>query len=155
KNDGTEAVDVNYYRSLIGSLLYLTATRPDIMYVTSLLSRFMHQPSMVHLGAARRVLRYIRGISDFGLNFTSQSDVSLKGYTDSDWAGSLEDSKSTSGYVFSLGSAAFSWGSKKQQIVARSIVEAEYVAASSAVNQALWLRKILADIGEEQAKATP
>src|SRR5262249_2096260 len=84
KNNGVELINVNFYRSLIGSLLYLIATRLDIMYVTSFLSRFMHQPSKIHLGATRRVLRYIRGTSDFGLNFISQSNVTLEGYTDND-----------------------------------------------------------------------
>ncbi|KAK4387925.1 Retrovirus-related Pol polyprotein from transposon RE2 [Sesamum angolense] len=128
KEDGSQKVDGSMYRSLIGSLLYLTATRPDIMFATSLLSRFMQSPSQVHYGAAKRILRYLRG--------------------------SVDDMKSTSGYTFSLGSGIFSWASKKQATVAQSSAEAEYIAAAATSNQAIWLRRILEDIGEKQEEPT-
>ncbi|KAL0295953.1 UNVERIFIED_CONTAM: Retrovirus-related Pol polyprotein from transposon RE1 [Sesamum radiatum] len=102
KEDGSQKVDGSMYRSLIGSLLYLTATRPDIMFATSLLSRFMQSPSQVHYAAAKRILRYLRGTKDFGIWYKSTNDAKLVGYTDSDWAGSVDDMKSTSGYTFSL-----------------------------------------------------
>ncbi|KAL0364522.1 UNVERIFIED_CONTAM: Retrovirus-related Pol polyprotein from transposon RE2 [Sesamum angustifolium] len=133
KEDGSQKVDGSMYRSLIGSLLYLTATRPDIMFATSLLSRFMQSPSQVHYAAAKRILRYLR---------------------DSDWAGSVDDMKSTSGYTFSLGSGIFSWASKKQATVAQSSAEAEYIAAAATSNQAIWLRRILEDMGEKQEEPT-
>ncbi|KAL0375441.1 UNVERIFIED_CONTAM: Retrovirus-related Pol polyprotein from transposon RE1 [Sesamum radiatum] len=150
KEDGSEKVDGSIYRSLIGSLLYLTATRPDIMFATSLLSRFMQSPSQVHYGAAKRILRYLQGTKDFGIWYKSTNDAKLVGYTDSDWAGSADDMKSTSGYTFSLGSGIFSWASKKQATVAQSSAEAEYIAAAAASNQATWLRRILEDMGRSK-----
>lgn len=96
-------VDNNMYRSLIGSLLYLTASRPDILYVVNLLSRFMHSPRETHFTAAKRVLRYIKGTSTLGIFFPTSAEktVKLVGYSDSDWGGCIVDSKSTSGYLFS------------------------------------------------------
>nr|KYP36518.1 Retrovirus-related Pol polyprotein from transposon TNT 1-94 [Cajanus cajan] len=154
KNDGENSADASVYRSIIGSLLYLSATRPDLMFAASLLSRFMHSPSQVHLGAAKRVLRYIRSTTNYGLYFLKNESGELQGYADSDWAGSIDDSKSTSGYVFSFGSAIFSWNSKKQDVVAQSSAEAEYISAAAAANQATWLRKILLDVGQIQDEAT-
>ncbi|KAK4387768.1 Retrovirus-related Pol polyprotein from transposon RE2 [Sesamum angolense] len=154
KEDGSQKFDGSIYRSLIGSLLYLTATRPDIMFATSLLSRFMQSPSQVHYAAAKRILRYLRGTKDFGIWYKSTNDAKLVGYTDSDWAGSVDDMKSTSGYTFSLGSGIFSWASKKQATVAQSSAEAEYIAAAATSNQAIWLRRILEDIGEKQEEPT-
>ncbi|KAL0316667.1 UNVERIFIED_CONTAM: Retrovirus-related Pol polyprotein from transposon TNT 1-94 [Sesamum radiatum] len=139
KEDGSQKVDGSMYRSLIGSLLYLTATRPDIMFATCLLSRFMQSPSQVHYAAAKRILRYLRGTKDFGIWYKSTNDAKLVGYTDSDWAGSVDDMKSTSGYTFSLGSGIFTWASKKQATVAQSSAEAEYIAAAATSNQAFGL----------------
>ena len=154
KEDGSNEVDASLYRSLVGSLLYLTATRPDIMYATSLLSRFMHKPSQTHFGAAKRVLRYIQGTLDFGIMYERNVETKLFGFCDSDWGGCVDDMRSTSGYVFSLGSGVISCASKKQQTVAQSTAEAEYVSESLATSQAIWLRRILEDIGEKQGEAT-
>ncbi|KAK2977872.1 hypothetical protein RJ640_020216 [Escallonia rubra] len=154
REDGSGDVNASLFRSLVGSLLYLSATRPDIMYATSLLSRFMLKPSRIHYGAAKRVLRYIQGTLDFGIMYKKNEKLQLSGFCDSDWAGSVDDMRSTSGYAFSLGSGMFSWASKKQQTVAQSSAEAEYVAAAVATSQAIWLRRILGDMGEEQAEAT-
>ncbi|KAG8481669.1 hypothetical protein CXB51_026598 [Gossypium anomalum] len=151
--EGYEQVSKADYRSLVGCLLYLTATRPDIMYSVSVLSRFMHCCNQQHLQAAKRVLRYIKGTLSYGLKFSRNEDLKLIGYTDSDWAGSKDDMKSNSGYAFTLGSAMFCWSSKKQSIVAQSTAEAEYVVAAGAVNQAIWLRKILADLNLYQKEA--
>ncbi|KAK0597781.1 hypothetical protein LWI29_028530 [Acer saccharum] len=93
KEDGSNKADVSIYRSLIGSLLYLTATRPDIMYATSLLSRFMQNPTQVHYGAAKQILRYLQGTKDYGIWFKPTDKSILIGYTDSDWAGSMDDMK--------------------------------------------------------------
>ncbi|KAL5731634.1 hypothetical protein ACHQM5_004343 [Ranunculus cassubicifolius] len=154
KEDGSSKADASLYISLIGSLLYLTATRPDIMYATSLLSRFMQDPSEIHYGAAKRILRYLQGTLEYGIWYQPISDPRLYGYTDSDWAGSVDDMKSTSGHAFTIGSGIFSWGSKKQDTVTQSSAEAEYVAAASAASQATWLRRILKDMGERQIGAT-
>ncbi|GKA26081.1 retrovirus-related pol polyprotein from transposon TNT 1-94 [Tanacetum coccineum] len=152
--DGTEAADGTLYRSLIGRLIYLTHSRPDISFSVGLLSRFMHKPSKHHLRAAKRVLRYLAGTKDFGIWFQRTKDFKLKGYTDSDWAGSVEDRKSTSGSCFILGEAVVSWSSKKQATVALSSTEAEYVAANAAACQAVWMRRILSDMCSEQLGPT-
>ncbi|XP_014629593.2 uncharacterized mitochondrial protein AtMg00810-like [Glycine max] len=128
KNDGAPEANASKYRSRIGSLLYLIATRLDIMYATSLLSRFMQSPSQIHFRAGKRILSY--------------------------WAGLADNMKSTSGYAFSLGSGMFSWASKKQATVAQSTTEAEYVAAAETTSQAIWLRRILEDMGEKQDEPT-
>ncbi|GAV66772.1 hypothetical protein CFOL_v3_10282 [Cephalotus follicularis] len=152
--------DSSVYRSLIGSLLYLTATRPDLMYSASLLSRFMQSPSKINFRAAKRVLKYVRGTTHLGIWFKSNAKedstslIELKGYSDSDWGGSADDMKSTSGYCFCFNSGVFSWNSKKQDIVAQSTAEAEYVSAALAANQAIWLRKLLADLGQKQLRPT-
>ncbi|KAM1746060.1 hypothetical protein ACFX11_012725 [Malus domestica] len=154
-NDGSGAASEELYRSLVGSLLYLTATRPDIMYASSLLARFMHCPTSKHVGTAKRVLRYIKGTLDYGLEYVKGKNSMLIGFCDSDWSGSIEDSKSTSGYAFSFGSGVFSWASVKQNCVALSTAEAEYISASEATTQAIWLRFVLEDFGEFQTEATP
>ncbi|XP_070675824.1 secreted RxLR effector protein 161-like [Malus domestica] len=125
------------------------------MYAASLLGRYMHCPTNKHYGTAKRVLRYIKGTLDYGLEYVKGRKACLIGFCDSDWGGSLEDSKSTSGYAFSFGSGVFSWASVKQNCVALSIVEAEYISASEATTQAIWLRFVLEDFGELQTVATP
>ncbi|KAJ4718260.1 Retrovirus-related Pol polyprotein from transposon TNT 1-94 [Melia azedarach] len=155
KFDGDTKADAFRYRSLVGSLLYLSATRPDIMFATSLLSRFMQNPSQVHFGAGRRVLRYLKGTHDLGILFKPEAELNLFGYVDSDWAGCIDDGKSTSGYAFSVGSGMFSWCSKKQDVVAQSTAEAEFIAAAAGANQCIWLRKMLIDLGFGQINASP
>lgn len=152
--DGTGAANASYFRSLVGGLNYFSHTRPDIAFSVSLISRFMHSPSKQHLGAAKRILRYVAGTTSYGIFYSKVSDFRLVGFTDSDWAGSLDDCKSTSGNVFNLGSGAISWSSKKQDIVALSSSEAEYMAATTSSCQAVWLRKLLADLQQEQIGPT-
>ncbi|KAJ9678984.1 hypothetical protein PVL29_021029 [Vitis rotundifolia] len=141
KNDGEKLEEPFAYRSLVGNLLYLTATRPNLMFPTSLLSRFMSPFNNVHMGVAKRVLKYVRG-------------VKLDGSADSDWAGSVDDMKNTLGYVFTIGSGVICWNSRKQEVVAQSIVEAEYISLAAAANQGIWLRKLLTDLGQEQSSPT-
>ncbi|KAE8734773.1 Detected protein of unknown function [Hibiscus syriacus] len=154
KDDGTEETDAWSFRSLVGGLIYLTNKRLDISFVVGVISRFMHCPSRHHFGAAKRVLRYIAGTLDFGLWYDNISKFNLSGYTDRDWAGCLEDRRSTSGYVFGFGSGVVCWSSKKQATTALSSSEAEYTAATSSACQALWLKRILADINLKQKEAT-
>ena len=101
---------------MIGSLIYLTNTRPDLSYAVSILSRFMQEPLDIHWNAAKRVLRYIQGTKDFGLLYTKTKNFVLGGYSDADFAGSIDDRASTSGYLMNMGSAAVSWSCKKQAI---------------------------------------
>ncbi|XP_020272454.1 uncharacterized protein LOC109847633 [Asparagus officinalis] len=153
-NDGTGSASSKYFRSMIGGLNYLSHTRPDIAFSVSVVSRFMHSPSMHHLGAAKTILCYIVGTVDFGIWYSRVSNFKLCGFTDSDWASCLDGGKSTSGHVFSLGSGVISWSSKKQEIVTLSSSEAEYVAATAAVCQAIWLRRLLTDFYQIQEGAT-
>ncbi|CAH9095255.1 unnamed protein product [Cuscuta epithymum] len=150
KCDGTEKANERLFRSLVGGLNYLTHTRPDIAHSVSVVSRYMHCPTKQHFGAAKRILRYVAGTLEFGVWYESVKHFKLRGYTDSDWAGCIDDRKSTSGSVFDLGSGAITWSSKKQDTVALSTSEAEYIAAGAAAKQALWLRKLLKDLCCEQ-----
>ncbi|XP_068475123.1 secreted RxLR effector protein 161-like [Phaseolus vulgaris] len=134
--------------------MYLTTTRPDILNAVSILSRFMHFPNETHMRAAKRVIRYIKGTWNFGVKLLKHKEFKLTGFSDSDWGGSIDDMKSTSEYCFSLRSGMFSWSSKKQETVAQSTAEAEFVAVSATVNQALWLRKILTDLNLEHKQST-
>ena len=117
KDDGEKKVNSSLYRNMIGSLLYLTSTREDIMFAASLLSRFMQEPSQVHFGAAKRVLRYFQGTMDYGIMYKFGGNLNLISYSDSDWIGSIDDMKSTSGYALLFGSSICSWLSKKQSLL--------------------------------------
>jgi hypothetical protein len=100
KNDSEKLEDPSAFRSLVGSLLYLTTTRPDLMFPAGLLSRFMSSPSNIHMGIAKRVLKYIRGTTDLGIWYSKTGGVKLIGYADSKWAGNVDDMKSISGVCF-------------------------------------------------------
>ncbi|XP_068336574.1 secreted RxLR effector protein 161-like [Pyrus communis] len=125
------------------------------MYAASLLARFMHCPTNKHCGTAKRVLRYITGTLDYGLEYVKEKNAVLIGFCYSDWGGSINDSKSTSGYAFSFGSRVFSWAFAKQNCVALSTQKAEYISASKATAQAIWLRFVLEDFKELHVGATP
>ena len=109
KDDTGAKVDKTYYKQIVGSLMYLTSTRPDMMFVVNLISRYMENPTELHLLAAKRVLRYLKGTTEFGIFYKKGGNKEFLAYTDSDYAGDLDDRKSTSGYVFLLCSAAVSW----------------------------------------------
>ncbi|XP_057844975.2 secreted RxLR effector protein 161-like [Cryptomeria japonica] len=132
KEDASPKVDATRYRSLVGSLMYLTTSRPDIMYVVSLISRFMQDPHESHWRAAKRIMRYVSGTQHFGIQYSPTEKFELVGYIDSDWASLVDDRKSTSSYVFSFGSGVVSWSSKKQATMAFSSAGVECMAASSA-----------------------
>lgn len=153
-SDEAIGVDATIYRSLIGSLLYMSIIRTDIMYATGVLSRFMNAPSEIHFKATKRVLIYIKGTSNFGVLYERFTIVNLIGFTNNDWGGSSDDMKSISSYYFTIGSRVICWNSKKQEIVAQSTTEAVYVAASTTKNRALWIRKVLNDLKDDQLKPT-
>ncbi|XP_060179691.1 uncharacterized protein LOC132609635 [Lycium barbarum] len=150
KNPMGKQIDNTFFKQIVGCLIYLTVTRPDIMYSGSLVSRYMEHPKETHLFAAKRILRYVQGTSDYGILYKKEGKSELIGFTDSDFAGDKEDKKSTSGYVFMLGSRAISWCSKKQPIVTLSTTEAEFVAATVCATQAIWLKKVLAELRFQQ-----
>jgi hypothetical protein len=133
------------YRELIGATMYLaTMTRPDIMWSVSYLSRFISNATNSHWMAAKGLLRYLKGTCNMGLKFGG--DHTIQGYSDADWAGDTTSRKSTGGYVFTIGRTAFSWQSKLQSVVAASSTEAEYIAMAQAAREALWVRKIAAEL---------
>ncbi|XP_035840358.1 secreted RxLR effector protein 161-like [Helianthus annuus] len=140
KDDPEEEVNQNMYRSLVGSLMYLTNTRPDIMFAVSKVSHFMERPRRSHWEAGKRTLRYIKGTISHGIIYSKGSKGKLVGYSNSDYAGNIDDSKSTSRYIFNLGSGAIAWQSKKQKVVALSSTEPEYIALSMAGCQALLVK---------------
>ena len=139
-------MDSTLYKQIVGSLMYLTATRSDIMYSVSLISRYMENPTEIHLLAAKRILRYLQGTRDFGLFYKKGEKLELFGFTDSDYARDQDDRRSTSGYVLMLGTGAVSWSSKKQQIVSLSTIEAKFITAIACACQAIWLRRILEEL---------
>eukprot|EP00253_Pinus_taeda_P028379 PITA_28379 len=133
------------YRQLVGALMVLVNSHPDICFAVNTLSQHMVEPHHSHWIGAKNLLRYLCGTITHGLRYTVE-DVRLLGYTDADWAGSVVDRKSTFGCCFSLGSASISWMSRKQKLVALSTAEAEYIAASMASCEAFWLRKLLSEL---------
>lgn len=152
--DNAEKVDSTMFRRLVGRLQFLTCIKPDILYGVGVISRYMEAPTMTHMKAAKRILRYVEETLNYGLSYTVANDFRLFGYSDSDWGGDVDDIKSTSGFVFFMGAAAFAWSSKKQPIVTLSTCEAEYVAAASCVCHAIWLRNLLGNLKFEQIGAT-
>jgi transposase InsO family protein len=154
-NEGNDFEDATKYRQLVGSLIYLTTTRPDITFAVGILSRFMHQPCEGHWVAAKRVLKYLKGTHTFGLKYSKVSDFHLIGYSDSDFDGDKEHGVSTSGYLMCLGSTTVTWRSRKQSVLVDSTTEAEYVATTQATKEIVWLRKILEDLQEKQLTSTP
>eukprot|EP00253_Pinus_taeda_P023001 PITA_23001 len=151
-NDESAAVHQPNYRSMIGSLLYLTGTRPDIMHAVGIVGRFQANPKETHLQAVKRIFKYLQGTQNYGLWYPRDTDLTLHAYTDADWAGSVDDRKSTSGGAFFMGSRLVSWFSKKQSSIALSTAEAEYVAAASCCTQLLWMMQTLQDF---QITCTP
>jgi hypothetical protein len=150
----SESVDPTLYHQLIGSLMYLVNTKPNLCFVINSLSQFMVEPRRVHWVAAKHVLRHLKGTMDYGLNYDRGDGVRLIGYTDSDWAGCVSDKKSTSSCCFGLDSTVVSWFDQKQKSVAMSFAEAEYMTASHASCEAIWLCKLLVGIFGVQMRLT-
>jgi len=136
-------VDGKRYRGMIGSLLYLTASRPDIMFNVCMCARYQAFPKESHLKIVKRIFRYISGTTNFGLWYPKGSPCDLVGFSDSDFAGCKSDRKSTSGTCHLFGNFLISWHSKKQHSVALSTAEVEYVAAGSCCSQVLWIKQLL------------
>lgn len=146
-------VDATQFKQVVGSLMYLTATRPDLMYSVCLISKYMANPTEGHLFAAKRVLRYIKGTLEYGVFYERKGAVELVAYADSDYASDCDDRKSTSGYVFKLSGGAVAWSSKKQPIVTLSTTEAEYVAAAACACQSIWMKRVLSQFNPSQSKS--
>nr|GEV83260.1 retrovirus-related Pol polyprotein from transposon TNT 1-94 [Tanacetum cinerariifolium] len=145
KDEECESVDNTKYRGMIGSLLYLTASRPDIMFSVCLYARFQEPPKTSHLEAVKRIFLYIKGTAHLGLWYPKGNDIETVVYVDSDHAKDYVDRKSTSGICMFVGCCMTSWFSKKHTALAISTTEAEYVSAEKACQQALWMKQALID----------
>ena len=143
--DDEKDVDIKVYRSMIGSLLYLCASRPDIMLSVGMCARFQSAPKESHLVAVKQILRYLVLTPTLGLWYPKGSTFELIGYSDSDWAGDKVDRKSTSGACQFIGRSLVSWSSKKQNSTALSTAEAKYISAASCCTQLLWMKQTLKD----------
>jgi len=144
--------DAKAYQSAVGALMYpMLGSRPDLAYTVAVLGRHAATPGNEHNHALQRVFRYLSGTSDYALSFHrgSANGLVLHGFVDADWASDVNDWKSTSGFVFMLGGGAISWSSKKQSSVALSSTEAEYIAGAHAAKEAIWLRRLLTELGLE------
>jgi hypothetical protein len=135
------------YRKIVGNLIYMTITRPDLNYIVGLESQFMQVPRKPHLDGVRHTLRYVSATANYGLFYEASTELQVHGYIDADWVGSISDKRSTSDFMFSFGSAAVTRSSKKQPTVALLSTEAEYRGAAMATCEVAWLRKLLGDLG--------
>ncbi|KAL1215127.1 Retrovirus-related Pol polyprotein from transposon RE1 [Cardamine amara subsp. amara] len=147
KDESGEDVDEKLYRGMIGSLLYLTASRPDIYLTVGVYARYQAKPKMSHLLAVKRIIKYVKGTINLGIYYTKDTNKNLMRYCDADWAGSLDDRRSTSGGCFFMGNNPISWHSKKQNSVSLSTAEAKYIALGSCCTQLLWMKHMAEDYG--------
>ena len=139
--------DPSIYQRLVGRLIYLTNTRPDLTFAVSIVSQFMHSPRTSHLDAVYHILRYLKSCPGRGLLYKSGVQSGLSCFTDDDYAGSKSDRRSTSGFCTFHGSHLISWKSKKQAVVSRTSAEAEYRAMAQGTSEILWLRSLLTELG--------
>ncbi|KAJ0500497.1 putative RNA-directed DNA polymerase [Helianthus annuus] len=152
KDDSGKPTDATKYRSIIGSLRYLINTRPDLSYSVGALSKYLQNPKESHYAALKQVLRYLKGTVSHGLKYNRGGDGKLVGYSDSSHGTDLDDRRGTTGMVFYYAGKLITWASQKQQTVALSSCEAEFLAATSAACQGLWLRSLISELSGEKAQ---
>ncbi|XP_068498045.1 secreted RxLR effector protein 161-like [Phaseolus vulgaris] len=148
KDENGMKIDSTYYKQIMGSLVYITATRPDVMFVVSLISRYMEHPTKLHLQATKKILRYLKGTVDHAVFYKKGGNEELVAYINSNYAEDLDDRKSTSGYLFLLSSGT------KQLIVSLSTTKAKFIIATAYACQVVWLRRILEKLGHVQNNST-
>lgn len=139
--------DRERYQRLVGKLIYLSHTRPDIAYAVGVVSQFMHKPQSDHMEAALRIVRYLKGSPGKGILFQNHGHLEILGYTDADWAGNPVDRRSTSGYFTFVGGNLVTWKSKKQKVVSLSSAESEFRGIVKGITELIWIRKLLTEIG--------
>uniref|UniRef100_A0A803MPM2 Uncharacterized protein n=1 Tax=Chenopodium quinoa TaxID=63459 RepID=A0A803MPM2_CHEQI len=145
--EGEKLVDQTQYERLVGKLIYLSHTRPDLAYAVGVVSRFMHKPQSQHLEAVYRILRYLKGTPRRGVMFEKHGHLDLHAFTDADWGGYRDSRKSTSGYFTLAGGNLVTWRSKRQKVVVMSSAEAEFRGIAKGITEVLWLIKILSELG--------
>ncbi|XP_051229106.1 uncharacterized mitochondrial protein AtMg00810-like [Lolium perenne] len=150
--DPLSSEDATHYRSIVGGLQYLTVTRPDLSFVVNKVCQYLHEPRTPHLSAVKRILRYVRQIVDIGLQFQSSSSTLLSAFSDADWAGNIDDRRSTGGYAIFDGGNLIAWSSRKQSTVSRSSTESEYKALGNATAELIWVQSLLKELGVSQVR---
>lgn len=145
--DGHDFSDPKLYRSIVGSLQYLSFTRPDISFAVNKVCQFMHSPRDTHWSAVKRILRYLKNTLHHGLLIRKSSSPRLRAFSDADWAGCPDDRKSTGGYCIFFGDNLISWSSKKQLTIARSTTEAEFKALALTTCEVIWIQHLLQELG--------
>jgi histone deacetylase 1/2 len=139
--------DSTNYRSMVGALQYLTLTRPDISYAVNKVCQYLHAPTTAHLTAAKRILRYVKHTITVGLTIAKSPSSMVSAFSDADWAGCIDDRRSTGGFVVFFGPNLISWSAKKQATVSRSSTEAEYKSVANATAEMIWVQSLLAELG--------
>jgi histone deacetylase 1/2 len=139
--------DSSWYRSVVGSLQYLTHTRPDISFAVNKVCQFLSRPTEMHWEAVKRILRYVKGTIDTVLRFRRSSLLDVSIFTDADWAGCVDDWHSAGGYAVFVGPNLVSWSLKKQPTVSRSSTEAKYKALANGAAEAIWISSLLKELG--------
>ncbi|XP_028123132.1 uncharacterized protein LOC114320218 [Camellia sinensis] len=153
--DDTPLPNATLYQQLVGSLVYLTVTRPDIAHVVHFVSQFLSASRSTHYVVVLRILRYVKGTLFHRLHYSSSSALLLCAYSNADWAGDLTDRRSTMRFCFFLGDSLICWRSKKQTLVSRSSTKSEYCALADTAQELLWLRWLLSDMGVPSSIVIP
>ena len=154
--DERSRMDMIPYASAVGSIMYaMICTRPDVSYALSVTSRYQPDPGKSHWTAVKNILKYLRRTKDMFLVYGGEEELGVRGYMDASFQTDLDDSRSQSGYVFLVNGGAVSWKSSKQETVADSTTEAEYIAASEAAKEGVWIRNFLLDLGVVPGSSNP
>ena len=139
--------DATNYRSIVGALQYLTLTRPNIAFSVNKVCQFLHAPTTIHWAAVKRILRYVKQCTGLGLKIHKSSSTLVSAFSDADWAGSIDDRRSTGGFAVFVGSNLVSWSARKQATVSRSSTESEYKAIANATAEVIWIQTLLQELG--------
>jgi len=139
--------DSTKYRSIVGALQYLTLTRPDLSFSVNKVCQFLHKPTTVHWGAVKRIIRYVKGTLTMGPQLRRSTSTLVSAFSDADWAGCVDDRRSTGGFAVFFGPNHVSWSARKQPTVSRSSTEAEYKALANATAEMMWIQRLLTEFG--------